>query len=93
MYPFAAGLTLPSVFALVLGIWGLMYGVILLVMAFQGAGWGAGILGVLGIIFGIALTVNYTAPGMGLSMVWSTAVLAVIGGIALIVQAFRQRSA
>jgi sulfate transport system permease protein len=73
--------------------WGLMYGVILLIMAFQGGGWGAGILGVLGIIFGIALMVNYTSPGMGLAMLWSAAVMGVIGGIALIFQAFRQRSA
>jgi uncharacterized membrane protein HdeD (DUF308 family) len=93
MYPVATALTLPKIFVLVLGIWGLMYGVILLIMAFQGGGWGAGILGVLGIIFGIALMVNYTSPGMGLAMLWSAAVLGVIGGIALIFQAFRQRSA
>jgi uncharacterized membrane protein HdeD (DUF308 family) len=92
-YPIASGLALPKIFALVLGIWGLMYGIILLIMAFSGGGWGAGILGVLGIIFGLALTINYTATGMGISMVWSAAVLGVIGGIALIVQAFRQRTA
>jgi uncharacterized membrane protein HdeD (DUF308 family) len=92
-YPVASGLALPKIFVLVLGIWGIMYGIILLIMAFSGGGWGAGILGVLGIIFGIALTLNYTAVGMGLSMVWSAAVLGVIGGIALIFQAFRQRTA
>ncbi len=92
-YPIIAGVALPQIFALVLGIWGLMYGISLLIMAFSGAGWGAGILGVLGIIFGIALMVNYYKLGVGLSMVWSAAVLAVIGGIALIVQAFQQRSA
>jgi hypothetical protein len=78
---------------LVLGIWGMMYGIILLVMAFQGGGWGAGIMGTLGIIFGIALMVNYYVIGMGLSMLWSAAVFGVIGGIALIFQAFRQKSA
>ena len=57
-YPLAAGIALPQIFVLVLGIWGLMYGIILLIMAFQGGGWAAGILGVLGIIFGIALMVN-----------------------------------
>jgi uncharacterized membrane protein HdeD (DUF308 family) len=92
-YPVIAGVALPKIFALVLGIWGLMYGISLLVMAFSGAGWGAGILGVLGIIFGIALMVNYYKLGVGLSMVWSASVLAVIGGIGLIFQAFRQRSA
>jgi uncharacterized membrane protein HdeD (DUF308 family) len=92
-YPMVSALALPKIFVLVMGIWGLMYGIILLIMAFSGGGWGAGILGVLGIIFGIALMVNYTAPGMGLAMVWTAAVFGVIGGIALIVQAFRQRKA
>ena len=41
-YPVAAALALPKIFVLVLGIWGLMYGIILLIMAFQGGGWGSG---------------------------------------------------
>lgn len=93
MYPVASALVLPKIFVLVLGIWGLIEGFMLLFMAFKGAGWAAGILGVLGIIFGGILIANYSAPGMGLTMVWTAAVFAVIGGIALIVQAFRQRSA
>jgi uncharacterized membrane protein HdeD (DUF308 family) len=93
MYPVAAAFSLPRIFTLVLGIWGLMYGVILLVMAFRGGGWGAGILGVLGIIFGIILMVNYATPGVGLAMLWTGAVFAFIGGIVMIFQAFRQRSA
>jgi uncharacterized membrane protein HdeD (DUF308 family) len=92
-YPIAAAVALPKIFVLVMGIWGLMYGIILLIMAFRGGGWGAGILGALGIIFGIVLMVNYTAPGMGLAMLWTAAVFGVIGGIVMIVQAFRQRSA
>jgi len=92
-YPVVSAIALPKIFALVLGIWGLMYGVSLLIMAFSGGGWGAGILGVLGIIFGIALMVNYYKVGVGLSMVWTAAVFGVIGGIGLIFQAFRQRSA
>jgi len=93
MYPIAAAIALPKIFVLVLGIWGLMYGIILLIMAFQGGGWGAGILGVLGIIFGIVLMVNYSVPGMGLAMLWTGAVFALIGGVVMIVQSFRQRSA
>ena len=92
-YPIVAAVALPKIFVLVMGIWGLMYGIILLIMAFRGGGWGAGILGALGIIFGIALMVNYTAPGMGLAMLWTAAVFGVIGGIVMIIQAFRQRSA
>jgi uncharacterized membrane protein HdeD (DUF308 family) len=91
MYPIASAVALPRIFTLVLGFWGLFYGIVLLVNAFQGAGLGAGVLGVLGLIFGGILIANYTTPGMGLSFLWSAAVLAVIGGIALIVQAFRSR--
>jgi uncharacterized membrane protein HdeD (DUF308 family) len=93
MYPVAAGLALPRIFALVIGIWGLMYGFILLFMAFRGGGWGAAILGILGIIFGFVLIMNYTSPGTGLAMLWTAAVFGVIGGIGLIIQAFRMRSA
>ncbi len=91
-YPIVSAIALPKIFVLVLGIWGLMYGIILLIMAFQGGGWGAGILGVLGIIFGIALMANYYVAGMGLSMLWTAAVFAFFGGIFMIVQAFRQRA-
>ena len=92
-YPVAAQVALPRVMVLVLGIWGLMYGVILLIMAFSGAGWGAGLLGALGIIFGLALIADYGKLFSGLSMLWAAAVMGVIGGIVLIIQAFRQRSA
>ena len=92
-YPIVSAIALPKIFVLVLGIWGLMYGIILLIMAFQGGGWGAGILGVLGIIFGIALMANYYMPGMGLAMLWTAAVFAFFGGFVMIVRAFQQRSA
>jgi uncharacterized membrane protein HdeD (DUF308 family) len=93
MYPIAAGVALPRIFVLVLGIWGLMQGIVLLIMAFRGAGWAAGLLGALGVILGITLILNYSVTGMGLAMIWTAAVTGVILGIALIVQAFRQRSA
>src|SRR5512139_3957295 len=92
-YPIVSAIALPKIFVLVLGIWGLMYGIILLIMAFQGGGWGAGILGVLGIIFGIALMGNYYVAGMGLAMLWTAALFAFFGGIVMIVRAFQQRSA
>ena len=93
MYPVASGVILPKTFVLVLGIWGLIEGVVLLIMAFNGGGWGAGILGGLAIIFGGALVVNYSTPGMGLSFLWVASIFAVVGGVTLIVQAFRERAA
>ena len=56
MYPVAAGVALPRIFVLILGLWALMQGIILLVMAFKGGGWGAGILGIVEIVFGFILT-------------------------------------
>jgi uncharacterized membrane protein HdeD (DUF308 family) len=93
MYPVAAALALPRIFVLVLGIWGLFQGIGALILAFRGGGWGLGILGVVGIIFGIILIANYSAPGMGLTLIWVAAIWGVVGGIFMVFQAFRQRSA
>jgi uncharacterized membrane protein HdeD (DUF308 family) len=93
MYPIAAAVALPRITVLMLGIWGLMQGIILLFMAFKGGGWGAGIMGVVAIIFGFILIGDYGKLGSGLAMIWVAAIWALIGGIAMIIQAFRQRKA
>ncbi|MCC7165919.1 MAG: DUF308 domain-containing protein [Anaerolineae bacterium] len=93
MYPIAAAVLLPQIFALILGIWGLVQGIVMLMLAFRGGGWGPGILGVLAIIFGIFLIGAYGDFGMGLAFIWGAAVLALLGGIVMIVQAFRTRTA
>jgi len=53
---------------------------------------GSGILGALSVIFGGVLIANYSAPSMVITLVWVVAVLALIGGIGQIVQAFMQRA-
>jgi uncharacterized membrane protein HdeD (DUF308 family) len=93
MYPVASGLALPRIFVLVLGIWGIMQGIVMLVMAFRGGGWGIGILGALLLLLGIYLVANWSAPLMGLAFLWAAAITALVGGVFLIVIAFRQRSA
>lgn len=93
MYPIAAAVVIPQIFALVLGIWGLVQGMVMLILAFRGGGWGPGILGVLAIIFGLFLIGAYGDFGMGLAFVWGAAVLALLGGIAMIFQSIRTRSA
>lgn len=91
MYPIASALALPRIFVLMLGLWGLLQGIIMLIMAFRGGGWAAGILGALAILFGGALVANYSVPGVGVATVWAVGVIALLGGIFLIVQAFRTR--
>ena len=91
VYPVYAAIALPRIFVLVLGFWGLFQGIALLIMAFRGAGWGAGILGVLAIIFGTILIMNYDERGVGLSLIWVAALFAFFGGFVAIFQAFRDR--
>ena len=91
-YPLASTLTVPAIMILILGIQGIIVGIISLVMAFKGGGLGAGILGVLSIVFGGILFANYTSPAMILTFVWVTAIFALIGGVAQIFQAFAARA-
>ena len=93
VHPGLSAAVLPQVFVLVLGIWGLLQGIIMLIMAFQGGGWGAAILGILGILFGLLLISEYGKLFTGLAMIWTAAVFAFIGGIVMIVRAFMQRKA
>jgi len=46
----------------VLGIWGLLEGITLLVLAFRGGGWGPGVMGALMLILGMILLGTATAP-------------------------------
>ncbi len=93
MYPVIVGLELPQLFVLLLGIWGVVKGFVLLLLAFQGGGWAAGIMGVITLIFGFILIANYGVPGWGLSLVWVAAVFAFIGGFFMVFRAFQQRKA
>ena len=91
MYPIVTALVLPRIMVFVLGFWGLVNGIIMLLMAFRGGGWGAGVLGVVEIVVGVVLMVNYTTPGYGLAFLWTAAVFGVVGGVVLIVRAFQNR--
>jgi len=92
-HPIASAVVIPSVFVLLLGIQGLIVGIVSLVLAFKGGGWGAGILGALSILFGIILIANYANLGTIVALIWIVAILSIVGGIVQIVQAFRQRQA
>ncbi len=74
---------------LVLAIQGIIMGIMGLIAAFQGGGWGAGILGVVSIFIGFLLLGNMWAAALVLP--WVIAMFAIIGGIFAIVAAFRMR--
>ncbi len=89
--PVIGAVTLTATLILLLGIQGLIAGIIELVLAFKGGGWGMGIWGALSAIFGVILIANWTNPSFMLTLVWVLAVFAIIGGVAEIVLALRKR--
>ena len=74
---------------IVLGLTGIAIGIISLIQAFKGAGWGTGLLGVISIILGIVLLANIWLLTFSLPV--TVGILAVIGGIVAIFGAFRLR--
>src|SRR5215211_4429016 len=57
-HPLWSTVLVPAIYIIVLGIQGLILGGVNLIMAFQGEGWGIGILGALSIVFGLVLLFN-----------------------------------
>ena len=86
-YPVWSPVVILSTMVIILGIQGIIYGGIGLFQAFKGAGWEAGILGAVSIAFGIYLLANIGAATLALP--WVTGILAIVGGVAAVVMAFR----
>lgn len=87
--PLLSPVVVLSTLVIIIGIQGLIIGVVDLVRAFQGEGWGVGILGVLSIIFGLILLFNPVVAGLTLPFILG--IFAVIFGIATIIMSFRLR--
>ncbi len=89
--PLWATLVVPTVYVIIVGVWGMMMGVIMLIAAFKGAGWGAGIMGALGVLLGLFLMWNPLAAA--LTLPWVLGVFALVGGIINIYMSFKIKSA
>ena len=90
-HPIASAVVIPATLVLLLGIQGVIVGIISLVLAFKGGGWGAGILGAVSVFFGILLIGNFANLATVLTFIWIVGIFAIVAGIVQIVQAFRQR--
>jgi uncharacterized membrane protein HdeD (DUF308 family)/predicted flap endonuclease-1-like 5' DNA nuclease len=88
-HPLWSALLVPATLVIMLGIWGIIIGIVNLIQAFQGGGWGIGILGVLSIIIGILLLGNVWIAAFSLPVV--VGLFAIVGGILALVAAFRIR--
>lgn len=90
-HPLWSGLMVGTTLVLLLGIQGLISGVIQLVSAARGGGLGIGVLGLINIVFGLWLVLNPFAAALALP--WVLGILALAGGIAAVVAAFRLKGA
>jgi len=88
-HPLWSAILVPTTLVIIFGIMGLIIGVISLIQAFQGGGWGIGILGALSIVFGLILLFNAVIGALALP--WVLGIFGIIGGIAAIFMAFRMR--
>jgi uncharacterized membrane protein HdeD (DUF308 family) len=87
--PIEAVLGLGAAIIIIMGIWGLIMGISLLISAFKGAGWGAGVFGALAIFLGIILL---SSPwGGALALPFVVGIFLIIGGIINIYQGFKMR--
>jgi uncharacterized membrane protein HdeD (DUF308 family) len=86
-YPFVSSVTVAWVFILILGIDGILIGILALIQAFQGGGWGPGVLGMLSILFGIVILANSIVSAAILPYVLG--VFAILGGVLAVITAFR----
>jgi uncharacterized membrane protein HdeD (DUF308 family) len=88
-HPLWSTILVPTIAIIILGIDGIIIGIVSLIQAFKGGGWGVGILGVLSIIFGIILVAN---PLIGAAALpWVLGIFGIVGGIFAIIMAFRLR--
>ena len=78
---------------LIIGIWGLVYGVQLLITNLRTRDWGAVVLGAVTLVLGLILIANYDEVGWGLSLISIAAWFAFLGGFVAIYRAFRGRTA
>jgi uncharacterized membrane protein HdeD (DUF308 family) len=89
-HPLWSAVVVPVWIAFLVGFLAIFQGILGVVLAFQGGGWGAGILGVLGFVFGLILVANPFIGVVALPFVLGGFML--VGGIGAIVTSFRMRS-
>lgn len=88
-HPLWSPLVVGATLVIVLGIQGIFMGIMQLVLALQGGGWGLAILGVISIVIGGILLFNVWIATV--SLPWVIGIFAIIGGIVAVIEAFRER--
>jgi uncharacterized membrane protein HdeD (DUF308 family)/predicted flap endonuclease-1-like 5' DNA nuclease len=89
--PLWSTLLVPTTLAIVIGMTGIIIGIIQLIQAFKGGGWGIGILGALSILLGVLLIARPVIAG--LAFPWLLGGFLVAGGILALFGALGLRNA
>ena len=88
-HPLWSTIAAPAGLVIIVGFLAIFQGAAGLVVAFQGGGWGVGVLSVLGILFGLILVIN---PLIGVAALpFVLGIFMLVGGIGAVVQGFRMR--
>ncbi len=84
--PLWAAALIPTTLVWILGAAGVLIGLVAIFRAFTGGGWGVGILGVVSSVIGIFLLLHALVTAVVL--IYTVALIAIIGGIIAIVSSF-----
>jgi uncharacterized membrane protein HdeD (DUF308 family) len=80
---------IPSLVVILIAIGGILIGIIDVVRAIRGAGWGTGILGIISFLLGVILLLNPVEAAFSSTL--ALGIVALAGGMIAIVMAFRLR--
>jgi uncharacterized membrane protein HdeD (DUF308 family) len=88
-HPMWSGVLVPTVLVFYIGFLSIFQGGIGIFLAFRGGGWGIGVVGALGILFGLILVSN---PVIGVATLpLALGIFMLAGGVVAVGQAFRMR--
>ena len=90
-HPLLAAITVPTVLVIVLGVQGLVMGILEIIEGFRGGGAWSFILGVINLLVGLLLLGRPMAAALAVPLVLG--ILLLVEGVALLIWAFRVRSA
>lgn len=89
-HPLWSTLVVPATFVLVIAVFAIIIGIIDLIQAFSGAGWGKAALGILSILLGVVLLARPVLTFLSLPLILG--IVAVAGGFLALIAAFSIKS-
>lgn len=88
-HPLWSTVIIPSLVVILIAIGGILIGIIDVVRAIRGAGWGTGILGIISFLLGVILLLNPVEAAFASTL--ALGIVALAGGMIAIVMSFRLR--